>query len=90
MAAQALFKDQSDNPKVAATLARVVTKSGVELPIGRLNVEVEWPSYSGDVCLFLPVIDRSGSMGGQPFKQVQTALMHMLNQTLAHRFVVLT
>ena len=48
---------------------------------------MEWPEYEGDVCLFMPVIDRSGSMAGQPFAQVKAALIHMLEQTMANRNV---
>ena len=77
---------KDEGPKLSCTLTTCQTGSHT-LPVGRLQVDVEWPSYEGDVCLFMPVIDKSGSMGGQPFEQVKTALMHMLNQTLTNRSV---
>eukprot|EP00750_Incisomonas_marina_P032883 INCI9399.2.p1 GENE.INCI9399.2~~INCI9399.2.p1 ORF type:complete len:1872 (+),score=294.44 INCI9399.2:196-5616(+) len=78
---------RQQGPRWQATLDPVVTGDGTQLPVGRLRLDVEWPDYTGDVCLFLPIIDKSGSMAGQPFRQVKTALMHMLHQTLAHRSV---
>jgi len=74
-------------PIWSCSLKPCVTQSGRNIPVGQLKINVEWPSYRGDVCLFLPVIDKSGSMGGEPFDQVKTALMHMLHQTLHHRNV---
>jgi len=57
-------------PRWACTLTPVVTSAGMELDVDRLTLSLEWPDFEGDVCLFLPVIDKSGSMSGQPFKQV--------------------
>lgn len=74
-------------PKWSCSLGPCTTQGGRKIPVGQMKINVEWPSYKGDVCLFLPVIDKSGSMGGQPFDQVKTALMHMLHQTLQHRNV---
>eukprot|EP00927_Polykrikos_kofoidii_P001680 TRINITY_DN10643_c0_g2_i1.p1 TRINITY_DN10643_c0_g2~~TRINITY_DN10643_c0_g2_i1.p1 ORF type:complete len:1646 (-),score=259.23 TRINITY_DN10643_c0_g2_i1:238-5175(-) len=74
-------------PRWNCSLTQVVARSGARLPVGRLKVEVDWPSYEADVCLFMPIIDRSGSMSGAPFNQVKSALMHMLHQTMEHRNV---
>jgi len=78
---------QDAGPQYRCSLVPCCTKGGTRLPVGRMSVDVEWPSYEGDVCLVMPVIDKSGSMGGQPFAQVKTALLHMLHQTLANRSV---
>lgn len=75
-------------PQWTCSLSRVVSPAGETLPVGRLRAEVKWPSFAGDVCLFIPVIDRSGSMSGKPFTQVKEALLHMLNSTLSNRNVV--
>jgi hypothetical protein len=48
----------AQGPMGRATLAPIVTKSGVRLPVGRLSLRVDWPDFEGDVCLFLPVIDK--------------------------------
>ena len=77
-----------DGPVWNCSLTQVVSPSGEKLPVGRLRADVTWPTYSGDVCLFIPVIDRSGSMSGKPFTQVKEALLHMLNCTLHNRNVV--
>lgn len=77
-------RDEGPKLRCALTSCHV---GGRPLPVGRLQVDVEWPSYEGDVCLFIPVIDKSGSMSGQPFEQVKTALLHMLDQTLTNRSV---
>lgn len=77
-------EDQGPKLRCALTTCQA---GGLTLPVGRLQVDVEWPAYEGDVCLFIPVIDKSGSMGGQPFEQVKTALLHMLDQTLSNRNV---
>ena len=76
-----------DGPQWHCDLERVVTEAGEPLPVGRLKLRVEWPSFEGDVCLFIPVIDKSGSMAGNAFRQVQDSLMHMLECTLANRSV---
>lgn len=85
--AASLAAAQDAGPQYRCSLVPCCTTGGTRLPVGRMSVDIEWPSYEGDVCLFMPVIDKSGSMGGQPFEQVKTALLHMLHQTLANRSV---
>eukprot|EP00931_Biecheleriopsis_adriatica_P089331 TRINITY_DN63485_c0_g1_i1.p1 TRINITY_DN63485_c0_g1~~TRINITY_DN63485_c0_g1_i1.p1 ORF type:complete len:1582 (-),score=251.39 TRINITY_DN63485_c0_g1_i1:49-4455(-) len=85
--ASSLAAAQDVGPRHRCGLIPCRTAGGSQLPIGRLKIDVDYPSYEGDVCLFMPVIDKSGSMGGQPFEQVKTALLHMLSQTLANRSV---
>jgi len=85
-AVRSQMASNDEGPKVRCALTTCHV-GGRPLPVGRLQVDVDWPSYEGDVCLFIPVIDKSGSMSGQPFEQVKTALLHMLDQTLTNRSV---
>ena len=57
---------------------------GDELTVGKLSLEVVWPDYSGDISLFIPIIDKSGSMN-RSFKQVQEALLYMHFLTFQNR-----
>lgn len=74
-------------PEWACRVTQLVSPDGTLLPVGRLKVDVSWPQFKGECCLFIPVIDKSGSMAGSAFAQVQTALLHMLSSTLSNRNV---
>ena len=59
-------------------------RRGEELSVGKLTLDVAWHDYQGDVSLFIPIIDRSGSMS-RSFCQVQEALLYMHFLTFQNR-----
>jgi len=64
-----------------ATLSRLKNHKGEKIPIGELKLNLEDSKFSVRPSLFICVVDRSGSMGGNPFKQVETALIHIMSLT---------
>eukprot|EP00005_Dracoamoeba_jomungandri_P009992 CAMPEP_0174262924 /NCGR_PEP_ID=MMETSP0439-20130205/16189_1 /TAXON_ID=0 /ORGANISM="Stereomyxa ramosa, Strain Chinc5" /LENGTH=1530 /DNA_ID=CAMNT_0015347969 /DNA_START=34 /DNA_END=4626 /DNA_ORIENTATION=- len=83
-------EETASGPSWKCSLAPVIGLSGEILPVGRLKVQVNWSDFNGETCVFIPVIDKSGSMSGKPFEQVKTALLHMLYATLSNRNVFTT
>jgi ankyrin repeat protein/uncharacterized protein YegL len=49
--------------------------------IGRLNLSLARSHFSTKRTLFVAIVDKSGSMAGSPWRQVQTALVHILGLT---------
>lgn len=76
-----------DDPVWHCSVAPVNDHAGEELPISKLQLDISQPTYCGDVCMLIPVIDKSGSMSGQPFEQVKQALLHMHHLTFTNRRV---
>jgi ankyrin repeat protein/uncharacterized protein YegL len=70
-------------PQWSAEIMQLVNEDDVELPIGELKISLQntgtW--YTPKPCLFIVVVDKSGSMSGQPWRQVQSALVHIMNRT---------
>lgn len=46
--------------------------------IAELRLSLNHASLAADPALFVAVVDRSGSMGGAPWRQVETALLHIV------------
>ena len=49
--------------------------------VGRLNLEIKRSHFKTNKVLFVAIVDNSGSMSGSPWRQVQTALTHILSLT---------
>lgn len=56
------------------------------LPISQLRLTLERAQFAVKPSLFVAVVDRSGSMAGAPWRQVETALLHIVG--LAHHTTV--
>ena len=64
----------------------IQNRLGEKLSVGKLSLDVVWPDYRGDISLFIPIIDRSGSMM-RSFSQVQEALLYMHFLTFQNRYL---
>lgn len=60
-----------------ATLTPIVDRIGKQLPVGELCVTLEKSQFQVKPSLFIAVTDNSGSMAGNPWNQVRTALVHL-------------
>jgi hypothetical protein len=65
----------------------VVSPAGELLPIGKLRLGLGWQGFESQKSMLVFVMDKSGSMGGRAFRQVQAALLHMFHQTYKNRDV---
>ena len=65
-----------------ANLTPVITQNGKKLPYAQLELKLENSEFVTRPTLFIIVVDRSGSMTGSPWKQVETALIHIMS--MAH------
>lgn len=74
-------------PKWAATLTPVIDNEGKQLPVGELQLTLEDADFSTKPSLFIAVVDRSGSMSGSPWKQVEMALLHIMALNRSSPFV---
>ncbi|BCS83255.1 hypothetical protein QLL95_gp0868 [Cotonvirus japonicus] len=57
------------------------------LPISQLSVTLDNSVFDTKMSLFIIVIDKSGSMGGNPFNQVKSALTHIISLTASSPFI---
>lgn len=48
------------------------------LPVGELKLSLDYVGYTPKSCLFILVVDSSGSMSGRPWNQVQESLQHII------------
>jgi ankyrin repeat protein/uncharacterized protein YegL len=75
------LQQQEKDPNVpqnwTVTLTPIIDRSGKQLPVGELCVSLENSQFQVKPSLFIAVTDNSGSMAGNPWKQVQTALVHL-------------
>lgn len=60
----------------------LLKRSGGKLPLGRLDIILENSKFNVKPTLFIAVVDKSGSMSGNPWKQVQEALIHILSMAI--------
>jgi hypothetical protein len=59
-----------DDPVWHCTVNPVHDSAGEEMPVSCLQLDINWPVYDGDVCMMIPVIDKSGSMGGKVWPNI--------------------
>src|SRR3990170_1647878 len=62
-------------------LTPLVDKNGKTLKVATLDIQLEKSKFVTKPSLFIAVVDRSGSMAGSPWKQVETALIHIMGMT---------
>jgi ankyrin repeat protein/uncharacterized protein YegL len=62
-------------------IEQLVDEDDRPLPIGELKVELKSTGFVPNPTAFIIIADRSGSMDGQPFEQVKTALLHIFRRT---------
>lgn len=75
-----------DNPSIpqnnwSASLTPVTSTINDKQKVYELCVSLENSTFEVKPSLFIAVVDRSGSMGGSPWKQVETALIHIMAMT---------
>ena len=74
--------------KWSASCAFVHDKTDSQrLPVAQLCLNLEEAQFVARPSLFIAVVDRSGSMGGAPWKQVETALLHIMSLSRNTPFV---
>ena len=73
--------------KWSATFLPILDNNGTTLPVGDLKINLENATFITKPSLFIAVVDRSGSMSGNPFKQVEAALVHIMGLTRSNPFV---
>lgn len=80
-----LIKDQDNEHKHkwSAHIIPLQDKHNKRLNIGELSLELEKSNFIIKPSLFIAVVDRSGSMSGAPWKQVETALLYITR--MAHQ-----
>ncbi len=61
-----------------AVVNPVMDSTGKVLPVSELKLTLEGASIIPKTTRFIPVMDRSGSMSGNPWRQVQAALRHIV------------
>eukprot|EP01117_Protostelium_nocturnum_P016858 TRINITY_DN6755_c0_g2_i1.p2 TRINITY_DN6755_c0_g2~~TRINITY_DN6755_c0_g2_i1.p2 ORF type:complete len:493 (-),score=103.28 TRINITY_DN6755_c0_g2_i1:2337-3815(-) len=66
-----------------ATLNRVSD----QVPISELTLQLQDSLFAIKPSLFIPIVDRSGSMSGNPWRQVQAALTHIVGLTKVNPMV---
>ena len=65
----------------------VVNGENVTLPVSELSINLDNAEFATKPSLFIAVVDRSGSMSGSPWQQVETALLHIMSLTRSSPFV---
>lgn len=72
-----------------ASLTTLYDEQKNVLPIAELKLELENAKFVPKPALFIAVVDKSGSMAGHAFQQVQSALLHIASLTHDNPFVKL-
>src|SRR5690606_33462790 len=62
-------------------LTNMHDKNGNFLPVSELKLSVVNSTFVSKPSLFIAVVDKSGSMSGNPWNQVRIALIHMMSMT---------
>jgi len=75
-----------DNPSIpqnnwSANITPVTSTINDKQKVYELCVSLENSTFEVKPSLFIAVVDRSGSMSGSPWKQVETALIHIMAMT---------
>eukprot|EP01084_Bolivina_argentea_P002250 4158_1 len=60
------------------------------IPIAEFRLNLCNSSFKLSSSLFIMVVDKSGSMSGSPWRQVQTALIHIMGITKSHSHLIKT
>src|SRR5439155_20560398 len=84
------FKELNKNPvqtipinkndsKWSCSLTPVKNNSDNYIPIAELKISLENAKFVTKPSLFIAVVDKSGSMAGNPFQQLQSSLIHIMS-----------
>ncbi|XWV25964.1 hypothetical protein QJ857_gp1116 [Tupanvirus soda lake] len=68
-------------PKWSAAVNSVYDCYGKEIGISELKISLQNSTFIPRPSLFIAVVDRSGSMSGNPWQQVEKALIHIMSLT---------
>ena len=71
----------------SASLSPVVGKDNTATDICELSLRLRKGKFTPKPSLFIAVVDKSGSMAGSPWRQVQSALVHMTGVTSSNPLV---
>jgi len=72
------LREELSSQKWSSMITPIISPTGEILPVTELQVNLENSNFVTKPSLFIAVVDRSGSMGGNPWKQVETALTHIM------------
>ena len=70
-----------------ASIIPIIDDKGNTLPISEFNLSLENSQFVTKPSLFIAVVDRSGSMSGGPWRQVESALLHIMGLTRSNGLV---
>jgi ankyrin repeat protein/uncharacterized protein YegL len=70
-----------------STIVPVIDDKGNVLPVSEFNLSLENSQFITKPSLFIAVVDRSGSMSGGPWRQVESALLHIMGLTRSNGLV---
>ena len=65
----------------------VFNNENTAIPVSELQINLDNAEFATKPSLFIAVVDRSGSMSGSPWQQVETALLHIMSLTRSSPFV---
>jgi len=71
----------------SAVVTPISDDNGHELPIGEFKLTLKNSQFVAKPSLFIAVVDRSGSMAGGPWRQVESALLHIMGLTHSNGLV---
>lgn len=75
------------DPKWTCYVTPVVNNKDETIPVAELKISLENAKFVPRPSLFIAVVDRSGSMAGSAWAQVETALIHIMGLTRSNPFV---
>jgi ankyrin repeat protein len=80
-------KVESDLQNWTASVIPLYDEKGKRLNMGQLKLALANAKFVAKPSLFIAVVDRSGSMAGNPWRQVETALLHIMGLTRSNPMV---
>lgn len=85
---QVKIRDNKE-PVWTTTVTPIINNRGESLPVAELKITLENAKFVPRPSLFIAVVDRSGSMSGAPWRQVESALLHIFGLVQSCPFVKL-
>lgn len=73
--------------KWSATIVPLISNTNETLTVAELKLSIKDAKFLTKPCLFIAVVDQSGSMAGQAWNQVLTALVHIMSLTNSNKKV---
>ena len=80
-------KNENLEPEWKCIINHLTDEDDNDMPVGELKLSLQNAGFAPRPCLFIVVVDQSGSMSGKPWQQVQSALIHIMRQTYSNPHV---